>query len=697
MPRQSDLRFSFSVSSQGGRPLELDVVSFTLREALNTPFLLTLQLSSTSPEIDFARVLEHGATLTIWRGEQAVRYVHGVISSFSQKDSTARRSHYAATVEPLLARADLRSDWRIYQLQTTPTTLAQAVARSGERDIDTHYRREHPPVDYCVQPGETDLHFVNRLCAEYGVYYAYRFDAQGAKLALGDCLYEHGVIPGGPVIYNATPGGDQAIPCLSSFQYTETVRTARQVQTHYDHRHPQYNHRVAQVGRNLAHQANDYEKYSYPGRYVDDDAFGKAKTDARLLGLRGDAQIAAIKGDDARLVPGLAFDLEGHGRESWNRGWRVLSLTHTGTQTTSQEEDGADATVGTHYAVEGNVIPDDVEWRAPSLPRPLIDGPQIATVVGPAGEEVFCNDQGEVRVQFAWDLYGQRDEHSSCWVRVGQGWAGAGYGMLAIPRVGQEVLIAFESGDADTPIIISRLHNSLQPTPYELPRYLTRTVMKTQTVKGQGSNELRFDDLAGNEEIYVHAQKDQNIVINNDETTRIGRDRKENVANDEIIAIGHDRTENVTNDEQVTIGHDRKHTVGQDNTLSITRNHTTTIGKDRVEDVGNQRIDKTGGDHTITTGGHVDHRVQGQLQLQVGQRITYTTKQLVLNLDEFVVNTPGGVLRINAHGAHFQGVAHKVEAGVIDLVDGSGGASMMIDGKPQTSLPIDLTDLFLSR
>ncbi|WP_199101158.1 type VI secretion system tip protein TssI/VgrG, partial [Dyella sp. ASV21] len=230
-----------------------------------------------------------------------------------------------------------------------------------------------------------------------------------------------------------------------------------------------------------------------------------------------------------------------HPRDGWNTGWRVLAMVHQGTQTTSQEEDGADASEGTHYHYTAQLLPDRVEWKPPHSPRPRMDGPQAATVVGPAQEEIYVNARGEVCVQFPWDRHGAFNEHRSYWVPVAQGWAGAGWGAMAIPRIGQQVMIDYVDGDCDRPMVIGRVYNALNPPPYALPRHKTRMTIKSQTHKGKGSNELRFEDEAGQEEIYVHAQRDQNIVVEHDETTRVGHDRTEQVEHDERITIGHDR------------------------------------------------------------------------------------------------------------------------------------------------------------
>jgi len=484
----------------------------------------------------------------------------------------------------------------------------------------------------------------------------------------------------------ATAGGDQAEPCLWAFRYTEQVRTAKQLQKDYTFKHPQYGQAHTAVGTNLSHQANDYERYDFPGRYKLDEA-GKPFTQTRLLALRRDAQVAYVTGDDPRLQPGLAFDLTGHPRDEWNSGWRPILMVHTGTQTTSQEEDSAEARVGTHYSYDAQIIPDRVEWKAPLHPKPRIDGPQMAFVVGPKNEEIFCDEYGRVKVEFVWDRYGNRDEYSSCWIRVSQNWAGAAWGHIAIPRIGQEVIVSYVDGDPDQPIITGRTYPATHPSPYELPRHKTRMSIKSQTHKGDGYNELRFEDEAGIEEIWVHAQKDQNIHVNHDETTFVGHDRKENVEHDETISIGHDRTESVGNDEQVTIGHDRRHQIGQDAFLTIERNHTITIGKDKVESVGNHRKDQTTANHISDVGGHVEQTVQGHDKLRAGQSIERQTKHYQLGAsDRATIRGPGGSISIDASGVTLEGVLIRLKGSVVQ--SGSSSHSLAIQGNPNTGEPI---------
>ena len=208
-------------------------------------------------------------------------------------------------------------------------------------------------------------------------------------------------------------------------------------------------------------------------------------------------------------------------------------------------------------------MPADIPYRPPlTAPRPLIRGPQTAMVTGPAGEEIWTDKYGRVKVQFHWDREGKRDEKSSCWVRVSQAWAGPGFGGIHVPRIGQEVIVEFLEGDPDRPLVTGRVYNAQAMPPYGLPASATQSGIKSNSTKGGGgSNELRFEDKKGQEQVWLHAQKNEDIVVENDKT--------ENVGHDETIGIGNDRTETVGHDETMTVANNRTRNVGVNETVTI--------------------------------------------------------------------------------------------------------------------------------
>ncbi|MGO4580719.1 type VI secretion system Vgr family protein [Cupriavidus sp. 2TAF22] len=250
MPRQADLRFTFAVV--GG--VDFEVIEFDRDEALSETFRLDVQLAHADPDLNFATVLDQPALLTLWRGNEPVRHVHGLISRFEQGDTGFRRTRYRAVVEPGLARLRLSSDWRIFQPLSVPEILQNVLKAHG---LAARYEQivtaEHPPREYCVQAGDTDLHFLGRIAREEGFYFAFRHDADGHRLIHSDRLFVQGRIAGGPVRYNPTPGGDQPEPALRRFSYTENVRTARQTQRNYTFTHPQYDLEHATVSTPLDH------------------------------------------------------------------------------------------------------------------------------------------------------------------------------------------------------------------------------------------------------------------------------------------------------------------------------------------------------------------------------------------------------------------------------------------------------------
>jgi len=409
IPTQSDLRFTFALGDES-----FEVVEFTLQEGLSETFLLEVDLASANSAIDFGAVLDRAALLTIWHGDTPVRYVHGAVSAFAQRDTGFRRSRYSVIVEPRLARLKLSSDWRIFQSQSVPQ-IAEAVLKAHglNQDYEQRSTTEHQAREYCVQAGDTDYHFVERIMREEGFFYSFRHTAEGHKLIHSDRLFIHGRVGDEPVQYNPTPGGDQPRPALRRFSYTENVRTARQTQRDYTFHHPRYTHQHSRDGRDLDHQGRRYERYDYPARAKFDEA-GKPFAENRLRGHRRDARVAFVEGDDPRLQPGISFTLADHPREDLNRGWRPVRIVHRGIQHTSQAEESAQAQLGTHYSYEAELVPDDAEWRAEPLPRPRIDGLQNAVVVGPPNVEIYTDEYGRVKVQFPWDRLGKEDERSSC-------------------------------------------------------------------------------------------------------------------------------------------------------------------------------------------------------------------------------------------------------------------------------------------
>ncbi|WP_047712635.1 type VI secretion system Vgr family protein [Pseudomonas lactis] len=643
MPRQSDLRFTFELLKGDA----FDVVSFTLEEGLSQPFKLHLELASHNAAIDFNNVLDLAGLFTIWRGEMPVRYVHGLVSLFTQGDTGFRRTRYTAVIEPTLARFDLRSNWRIFQGQTVPDIITSVLAEQKLTDLRREICFDHQLREYCVQAGETDLAFIARLAAEEGLLYTFEHRADGHTLVLTDRVGGLGTIGTHkhcPVIYQPMAGGDATEPALTRFHYTEQVRTARQVQRDYTFTHPRYDQQHTATGdQDLKNQHKDYERYDYPGRYKRDIA-GKPFTKTRLTALRNDAKLAHLAGDDARLQPGLAFDLNEHPREDFNDRWRTIAITHEGKQHTSLEEEAFGSGHGTSYEMTATAIRWTSDWKAPLRDKPCIDGPQIATVVGPPGEEIYCDEWGRVKVQFPWDRADKNNDHSSCWIRVAQGWAGELWGAMAIPRVGQELIIGYLDGDADQPIAIGRAYRQTNLPPYELPKHKTRMTIKSRTHKGEGFNELRFEDELGHQEVFIHAEKDKNVHIKNNNGIFVGNDRKERVEHNETISIGDHRTEDVGQNETISIGANRSVTIGGNKAETIKLAKAETIGLAKALTIGAAYQTSVGAAMNTTVGLSQSEQVGIHKSVAVGKKFTIDAG------DEFKVTVGKSTLVMKSDG-----------------------------------------------
>lgn len=633
MPRQSDLRYTFEPLR--GDPFE--VVSFTLEEGLSQIFKLELELVSHHQAIDFYRMLDLAAVFTIWRNDTPVRYVHGLVSLFQQGDTGFRRTRYTAVVEPTLARFRLRSNWRIFQGQTVPDIITSMLAEQKLTDIRSEICFEHQPREYCVQAGETDLDFIARLAAEEGLLYTFEHRADGHTLLLTDRVGGLGTIgthTDCPVIYQPMSGGDSLEPALNRFHYTEQVRTAVQVQRDYTFTHPRYNQQHTATGdQDLNNQHKDYERYDYPGRYKRDIA-GKPFTKTRLTALRNDAKLAHLEGDDERLQPGLAFDLNDHPREDFNDRWRTIAIKHEGKQHTSLQEESFGSGLGTSYEMKASAIRWTSDWKAPMRDKPCIDGPQIATVVGPPGEEIYCDEWGRVKVQFPWDRSDKNNDHSSCWIRVTQGWAGATWGSMAIPRVGQELVISYLSGDPDQPIATGAAYRQTNLPPYELPKHKTRMTIKSRTHKGEGFNELRFEDELGQEEVFIHAQKNQNTVVKNNQTQSIGADRSSQVGQDETITVGRTRMRVVKANDTLKVGGSKNDHVAGEYYIGVGKQLRLECGKTVIELNENGDLNITCENFNITgmKAGKVN-TLSGKLDLNMSGKASGTTANGVSGAD----------------------------------------------------------------
>ncbi|QHQ14500.1 type VI secretion system tip protein VgrG [Pectobacterium parmentieri] len=620
MANSTGLQFTVKVGALAAGTFA--VVDFRLDEGLNRPFSLSLSLASVLPDVDFGAVLDQPCELMIWYEGELKRRISGIISGFTQGDTGFRRTRYQAEVRPELWRLGLRTNARIFQAQKPDAIIGTLLEEAGITDYAFSLRHDHAPREYCVQYRESDLAFVTRLAAEEGLYFFHEFEEGKHRVVFAD---DAGALAKGPeLFFNLAAQGLSEGEYIRRFHYAERVSTAEVELKDYSFKTPAYGLSHKKMSSELDHQRENYQHYDYPGRYKQDPS-GKAFSNYRLDALRSGAVTSEGESNCAGLMPGNTFTLTEHPNATLNTVWQTVSVMHIGQQSQALEEEsgGEPTTMSNSFAV----ISAKKNWRAVMPYKPMVDGPQIARVVGPAGEEIYCDKYGRIKLQFPWDRYGANNDQSSCWVRVSQGWAGGQYGLIAIPRIGHEVIVSFLEGDPDQPIVTGRTFHATNPAPYPLPANKTRTTLRSKTHKGKGFNELSFEDATDNEEIFLHAQKNMAVRVLNSKDERVDYNR--------TTSIGHDEALVVANDRKITVEGNQDH--------KITGNNLSLTEGDRGIQVKGDLAQKISGVFSVDS--------NGDLTLQSGSKLTLRVGGSFVVIHAGGVDIKGPAINLNSGGS----------------------------------------------
>ncbi|WP_044367724.1 type VI secretion system Vgr family protein, partial [Vibrio fluvialis] len=600
-------------------------------------FRYELELASRLANLTPDMVVDKVAELSLYRDDMLVQRVNGIVRRFTQGDTGHHHTFYSLTLVPALERLSLRHNSRIFQLNTVPEILSILLQEMGINDYAFALTRDCEQREFCVQYRETDLDFLHRLAAEEGLVYSFIHEEGKHTLIFSDATDSQPKL-GEPIPYNTLAGGMIESPYISALSVHTQSEVSQTALQDYSFKKPAYSFAQQAVGTEMAYQQPDYEHFDAPGRYKD-DVSGKAFSQIRLDYLRRNAHTATGKSNQPLLRPGVKFDLQEHLDDTLNRDWLVVSVTSQGTQPQALEEAGGNG--ATTYANQFSLIPAHRNWRATPQAKPQVDGPMIATVVGPEGEEIFCDEYGRVKLHFPWDRYSNGDEHSSCWVRVSQGWAGSQYGMIAIPRIGHEVIVSFLNGDPDQPIVTGRTYHATNTAPYTLPDNKTKTVLRTETHQGQGYNELSFEDQAGSEQIYLHAQKDFDGLIENDHTSVIKHDKH--------LTVENDRFTQIKNNQHLTVGGESRESVTGNRTLMVE---------------GSLHV-KTGSVWVNESGTEVHIKAGQKVVIEAGSEITVKAGGSFVKVDPAGVHLSGSGVNLNSGGSPGSGSGFSGQAATI--------------------------------
>ena len=571
------------------------------REELGRLYRYRLTLLSERADVALEDLLGKGMTVTVLLEAGQRRQFHGLVAYAAYAGQEGIYGRYEVELVPWLWFLGRGRDCRIFQHKSVPE-IVQAVfdGWTAIADFELKLDESYAARDYTVQYRESDLDFVCRLMEDEGIYFFHRHREGGHTLVVADGEGAHEAAPGYerlpffPPDQAARRERDHVFGWLAQADVRPGTATLRD----FDFEKP----RADLTGTDAEpkqHALATAEVYDYPGGYHE-LALGDRRARVRLEELQVDHVRARGEANAGGIACGNKLDLERHPRADQNRSYLVVAA---GYDIQSEGYRSAADTQREQFLCTFAAQELRVPFRPPrTTPRPCVGGPQTATVTGPGGEEIFTDKYGRVKVQFHWDRQGKRDQDSSCWVRVSQLWAGAAWGGIHIPRIGQEVIVDFLEGDPDQPIITGRVYNALAMPPYGLPANATQSGIKSNSSKGGGgSNELRFEDKKGAEQVWLHAQKNEDIVVENDKTEHVGHD--------EALTVGNDRTRSVGVNETVTIGANQNIGVGSNQEETIGANRTDTVALAEVRTVGAAQQQTVGAARSVSVGAAQSHQV----------------------------------------------------------------------------------------
>jgi type VI secretion system secreted protein VgrG len=630
-------------------PFGPDVLMFrsmSTQEELGRLFEYQIEALSERGDLDPDEILGQSVTvrLELAAGESQ-RHFNGIVTRFGVAGHRGRFHRYRLTVRPWLWLLTRSSDCRIFQEKSVIEIIEEIFHEYPDANYDvTRLIESYEPREYCVQYRESDFNFVSRLLEQEGIYYYFQHEDGKHKMVLVDSMGAHRKVPG----YESIPfiphdrGGRLDQEYIAEWHVSREVRPGAYMLADFNFLKPSTPLRPVKT-QARGHKEAQREVYDYPGLFQE-NAEGEHYVQVRME--EESARHVLVQGtSNARgLATGHVFQPTGLLQDDTKSQFLVVStsLEMEFNEYESQEEMGAD------FRCSFTALPTTEVYRPPRFtPRPFVQGVQTAVVVGPAGDEIFTDKYGRVKVQFHWDREGRKDQNSSCFVRVSHPWAGKNFGFIAIPRIGQEVIVDFLEGDPDRPIITGRVYNAEQMPPWELPEHKTRTGLVTRSSTGgspSNANELRFEDKKGEEEVFLHAERNLTTTVENDEYREVGHDRKTLIKNDETLDVDGKRTTTVKGDESLEVEEG-------DRTMKVTSDTEEVQGDESLTVHGARTVTIDQGEtRTINAGGLAETIIGPVSQTITGSYEQSATQGMELTTPLGVGVTAGTTINLTATG-----------------------------------------------
>jgi type VI secretion system secreted protein VgrG len=659
------------------------------------------------------------------------RHCHGHAVRFLREGRTGRYHRYRITLRSWFWLLTKRRNSRIFQdkpvLDVLNGVFEDSPARRIRKTNADGVIGAHEPHRYCVQFQESDHDFLSRLLEAEGIYYWFDAHDEPGRLQLADTSFvAHKRLPATPVLHYTDVAGEARFNEITRWISTRRLDTGKHAARDSDFKAIRKN-----IGATIdaadEHELAEFEDFEYPGDYF---SVEHAEATARIRGeeliARRDRHWAVTTWPEVGV--GRSFVLEGDAPEL-ARGEHLIGacsfvITHPGYEGADDERtrkwhaerlcgliagdavnDGADGVLDElirtertlHDAQRGvcvfflTVLPMQLPFRPPRLtPRVTMPGPQTAIVVGPEGDELHVDEHGRVKVHFHWDRYDESNEKSTCWVRVSQPWAGKGWGGYFAPRIGQEVIVDFLNGDPDRPVIVGRVYNDDQPTPYKSP---TQSGFRTRSTPGGDAsnyNEIQFEDRKGEELLSVHAERDMRRVVERDDATYVGRDQTLTVDHDQTQQVGHDRMVHVANNDRSIVDGMQKQTIKKDQLHHVVgkqdafvdADRNLTVQKNSKVDVGGQRVDITRADETRDVLGNKTVTVGGDYSFKA-RNIRFEAAHydfVVTGSNSTVVSSPTGPYTLLANQVKVVSNTNVETFAVGDIDETSIGSNQTVLG-----------------